>query len=674
LAQQVLMEGFWEAMYPPLRRMRARQGALQFMAERLTQETQNATPGPGDDEVIGHAIEVIKNLQGFTMEAMGEEAPVLSGLRKALEDAQRKAPRSEPVEAPAEEAHPAAPAQAADDAEESTLDQAEAPAPEQVGHEEAQGSLVEALQQNPTPLLIDVKRPIPGENPAGEDISYNDDFQEVKDQIDQISSVNPEGVDFEDIVEKCQMLLGQKAKDLRVSTYLALALARTEGYRGIAEGLLAQQVLMEGFWEAMYPPLRRMRARQGALQFMAERLSQETQTMTPTLADTEAIAGALDVVKQVQDFTMEAMGEDAPVLSGLRKALEDAQRKIPKPAAPAPPKPAATPKPETTVQAQGASVATSAPSSTAPALAAPETATEAVGAVLKMSRFIREQDPTNPIAYRLARIALWDPLLAEPANEKGKTLFADLAPHRLQYLNTLVEEANWDTLLTVAENTYGEAPYHFLLDLQRFVVMAMNGLGESYQAAKEAVLLETAVLLKRLPALLRFTFIDGLNFADPATQFWVEDVVAPVLASGGGGTDAGEDKALADQYEQAKKLAAEGKLSEALGVLQAGARQDGSRRSRFFRRFYMAQLCLQGNQPLVACSLLEELDREMERVALATWDAGVALDVWTHLHRSYEMLKGREDIPQESLGERARQVFAKICQVDVTRALKDSTS
>jgi type VI secretion system protein VasJ len=265
-------------------------------------------------------------------------------------------------------------------------------------------------------------------------------------------------------------------------------------------------------------------------------------------------------------------------------------------------------------------------------------------------------------------------LLAEPANEKGQTLFEDLAAHRLQYLNTLVEETNWDTLLTVAENTFGEAPYHFLLDLQRFVVMAMNGLGESYQAARQAVLLETAVLLKRLPGMLRFTFRDGLNFADPATQFWVEDVVAPVLASGDGGTDAGDDKVLADQYDQAKKLAAEGKLSEALGVLQEGARQDGSRRSRFFRRFYMAQLCLQGNKPLVACSLLEALDKEIERFALAAWDRDVALDVWTHLHRSYEMLKGQEDVPQESLRERARQVFAKLCQVDVTRALKDSAS
>jgi type VI secretion system protein VasJ len=173
-----------------------------------------------------------------------------------------------------------------------------------------------ALKDKLTPLLEDVSRPISGDDPVGEDISYDDDFQALKDVIDQISSVNPEGVDYDYIAATSQRLLGQKSKDLRVSTYLALALAKTEGYRGLLEGLLAQKLLMEGFWEVMYPPLRRMRARQGALQFMAERLTQETQTMTPELDDKEAIAGALDVLKDVQGFTMEAMGEEAPMLSG----------------------------------------------------------------------------------------------------------------------------------------------------------------------------------------------------------------------------------------------------------------------------------------------------------------------------------------------------------------------
>ncbi|HMB89415.1 MAG TPA: type VI secretion system protein TssA, partial [Rhodothermales bacterium] len=475
--------------------------------------------------------------------------------------------------------------------------------------------------------------------------------------------------------ETCQMLLGQKAKDLRVSTYLAMALARTEGFRGILEGLRAQEVLVEGYWEAMHPALRRMRARGNAFQFMVERLTEAAEEQEPTAGDKEAIEGALEVLQSVQAFTMEAMGEDAPVLSRLKKALEAALRKVPKPKPAAPPTPAAPtatasqPSPAATAQAPATA---SHAATSAPAVAEPQSATDALGSVMTLAGFIHEQAPTNPSAYRLARTVRWDALQEEPNNQQGKTMLEDLAPHRLTYLNNLVEEADWATLLNVAENTFKELPYHFLLGLQRFVVMAMDGLGAPYQAAKEAVLIETAMLLKRIPGLPRLTFMNGLPFADNATQFWIEQTVEPVLASGKGegGMSEGDDKVLAEQHDEAKKLFAEGKLREALGVLQTGARQDGSPRSRFPRRFYMALLCMQGNQPVIACPMLEDLDQEIERYSLASWEPDLALEVWTHLHRCYELLKGDENAPQDGIDDRARRIFAKICQIDVTRALK----
>jgi type VI secretion system protein VasJ len=198
----------------------------------------------------------------------------------------------------------------------------------------------------------------------------------------------------------------------------------------------------------------------------------------------------------------------------------------------------------------------------------------------------------------------------------------------------------------------------------------MDGLGADYQAAKEAVLVETALFLKRVPELTRLTFMEGMPFADPATQFWIEQAIAPVLAAGDGDGGGVDDKVLADQYDEAKKLFSEGKLAEALGVLQDGAKQDGSPRSRFQRRYYMALLCMQGNQPLIACSMLEGLDQEIEQYALDHWEPHRALEVWTQLHRCYSLLKGKEEIAQEGLADRARRVLAKISQIDVTHALK----
>jgi type VI secretion system protein VasJ len=223
----------------------------------------------------------------------------------------------------------------------------------------------------------------------------------------------------------------------------------------------------------------------------------------------------------------------------------------------------------------------------------------------------------------------------------------------------------------VAEDTFRELPYYFLLDLQRFVVTAMDGLGAAYQPAKQVVLYETALFINRLPGVPRLAFINGMPFADPATQYWLEQTVEPVLASGSGaGPSAEDDKALAGQHDEAKKLFAEGDLGGALRVLQEGRQQDGSPRSRFRRHFYMAQLCMLGNQAALACSILENLDAEIEKYSLHAWEPALALEVWNHLYRCYDVLRGAEEGVQDGLDARARRVFGKISQVDVTQALK----
>lgn len=535
-----------------------------------------------------------------------------------------------------------------------------------------------SLEEKLTPLLKEVACPISEDNPAGEDITYDDDFLALKDEIDQISSVNPEGVDYDGIVETCCALLGKKSKDLRVSTYLAMALGRTQGYRGVWEGLLAQKLLVDAFWEALYPPMRRMRARKNAFQFMAERLVYVVAEGHPSAEDRAALEGALAVLQEVQGFVVEAMGEDAPVLSGLRKALDDALRKAPRPASPA-----ATPVAE--AEPPPASKPVSAPQRAEPpwqaaslvppsvAAAEPQSDTEALEQVLKVAAFLRAQNPASAFSYRLARCVLWDAVVTDPTNEQGRTLLEDLAPHRLTYLDTLVGEADWAALLKEAEDIFKEPPYHFVLDLQRFVVTAMDGLGAAYQLAKQAVLYETALLVKRLPGLLRLTFMEGMPFADPATQFWIEQTVEPVLGSGSAeGPSGEEDQALAGEYDAAKKLFSEGDLGAALRLLQDGLEQDNAPRNRFRRRFYMALLCMQGNQPAIACPILENLDAEIDTYSLHAWEPALALEVWNHLYRCYEVLRSAEGASQDGLDERARRVFAKISQVDVTQALKAS--
>lgn len=528
-----------------------------------------------------------------------------------------------------------------------------------------------------SPLLEEVVGPITESNPVGDDVSYDDDFLSLKDEVDQLSSVNPEAVDDGRILERCRLILGRKSKDLRVATYMALALARIGGYRGIEEGLLGLKLLVETYWEPMYPPLNRMRARQNALQFAAERLSETLPGLKPAAGDREAIENSLQAVKELQAHVVELMGDFAPVLSGLGRALEDANRKIPKEA----PKEAAKRAPKLDSEKQDAvsslpdshsSAGESSPTdgpSTSPQMPSINTESDALEQVLKLAGFIREQKPFDPVPYRLARCALWDAIAVEPNNEDRKTFLENPPPHRMTYLNSLFDAQEWPTLLEEAESAFREAPFHFWLDLQRFIVGAMGGLGGEYEQAKDCVLLETAVLLKRVSSLPQLTFVDGTPFADPKTKFWLEEAVAPVLTSESSHS-AKEDEKLEARFREAGKHAAAGKLPAAIHVLQDGLHQDGTRRGRFLLRLAMARMCMQANKPAVASPILENLESEIEALTLHEWEPALALEVWSQLHQCYGMLNSDEAGFQDHLEEKAQRVFARICHVDPARALE----
>ena len=110
---------------------------------------------------------------------------------------------------------------------------------------------------------------LPGENPCGSDISYDDQYLQIKAEIDRL-----EQTDYGMLAQTSRELLTQKSKDLRVAGYLVVALFYTRGTAGMAEGLVAVELLVRSFWDCLYPTLERPAARRNALQFLTDRLSQ----------------------------------------------------------------------------------------------------------------------------------------------------------------------------------------------------------------------------------------------------------------------------------------------------------------------------------------------------------------------------------------------------------------
>lgn len=513
--------------------------------------------------------------------------------------------------------------------------------------------------RNLSPLLQAVRAPISDANPVGGDVKYEDSFQQLKSEVDKLQSASGEA-DFERIVELGKKVLTEQSKDLTAAAFLGIGLVRTAGIEGIAESVDVARLLCETYWDDLYPPTRRMAARKNALQLLIDRSHEWLEPQKPKRGDEEMLTRARDSYKTLQALAMEQMDEHAPVVSKMTNLLEAKLRAVPKIPTPTPP----------------AGDGTASPGAAAPTAAAPGAPTElrspanAADAVMAAAAFLHGHDKADPAPFRLARALQWGGLLAAPPDENGQTRIPPFVEQRKSFLDGLLTRAQFADLVSEAEETFREQP--FWLDLQRYIVTALDALGAPLAPARDGVVEDVVGLIRRFPALPALTFDDGTPFADAATREWIEMRIRPALSGGGEGVPSlstgGEASAVDEAYAEARTHLAAGDLDAAVASLGEGT--DASGRDRFRRRFYLASLCLRGGRPAVARPVLESLAAEIDAHRLDAWDPALALEVWTTLHGCYAALQraaASEDKP--SLQQAADRVFDKICAAQPGRAL-----
>jgi type VI secretion system protein ImpA len=134
------------------------------------------------------------------------------------------------------------------------------------------------------PLREDILAPIPGDNPSGIDLRYDnkllihDKIKEARRQDDDLAQgaweTERKTANFPLVIKIAQDALATVSKDLQVAAWLTEALLQTERYAGLRQGLDLTLNLMTTFWDTVYPVIedgdREMRAT--PLQWIGDRL------------------------------------------------------------------------------------------------------------------------------------------------------------------------------------------------------------------------------------------------------------------------------------------------------------------------------------------------------------------------------------------------------------------
>lgn len=518
------------------------------------------------------------------------------------------------------------------------------------------------------PLLA----PIPGANPAGADVSYDTDFETIKAEIDKLSSVDNSEPAWSKIQDLGTMLLSQKGKDLRVVSWMGVAKVKTQNWPGFADALILYETLARTFWDTMYPEARRARARVNAFAWMADMMHQHLVSKDVVFADGDAIRAADEVLKDLDQLMAEKLGDAYTGPGQLRSLMRDKVRAIPEP----PQAATETQAGETTTAEGSAPVAQAASGPVAPTSV--EGVPDAAGAsghlLVQCAALLRNADPARAWGYKLQRWGTWIAIEDPPPAEDGRTYIPSPGEGTHKQLDDLRDAQNWLELLNTAEAMTSE--YIFWLDPHRFVALALDGLGPKFAAAREMVGREVTYFVARMPAVPTLTFSDGMAFADPATQTWLEEE-GRKWGSGGGGSAAAaaisaEDEEVANRLAEARKMASEGRLADGLAIALALADRAADARMRFRSRLVVGKMALDGSKPELARAMLEHLMGDVERFGLETWEPAICATLYSYLlTATREVIRAKGGSPD--LVAKEQHLFDKLCRLDPASAIKLST-
>ncbi|KGW81315.1 type VI secretion system protein TssA [Burkholderia pseudomallei] len=408
--------------------------------------------------------------------------------------------------------------------------------------------------------------------PAGADVRADARFDALHAELAKLASPGASGqVDWRAATHLAAELLRERGKDLLVGCYLAGALLQTGGAAGLRCGLEIVGDLVERHWDAMSPPVSRMRARRGALQWLVDRvdamhdagaaacggacsaelvaqlraaarridaLLAERDDDAPTMRAVHAFAERLPVevvevveVAEAADVaetaeTAETAEADAHGSTGgpaAEIAIAAAEQALIDPAGRAAPS-AGT---DTNANADAAGQ----PARLDEAAGRERALADALAQLHCVATAFAQADWADARGFRLRRVACWSSVCALPETdaENGRTRIAAPSASIVGAAKSIDGDGEPVAAVRFAE-AHAQA-FPLWLDLQRIAARALARAGGDGADARREV--ETAVraLLARLPGLDALTFADGTPFADDATRAWLGELGAPVVAA-----------------------------------------------------------------------------------------------------------------------------------------------
>ncbi|KGT95615.1 type VI secretion protein [Erwinia typographi] len=492
--------------------------------------------------------------------------------------------------------------------------------------------------------------PVPGASAVGEDPGYDDDFQQMREEVNKLS-----GADSELVCRLAEKLLTNTAKDIRVASYYCWAKLHREGESGLADGLALLAGLLERYGAQLHP--QRARSRKAALEWLAGSRMVDSLSLYPEVVRKDALhtVGALLVIMQWVDGEPD---ETRPQLNGLFSALEYRLMKSGGVDAVVPQNASDTPSFSSAINGH------------APELSRVTSGQELLAQGRTLTAYLQEQPGGWLPAHHLMKSLRHDTLQELPAMAgDGRTRIEPPKADQRALLKRLYLQQSWGEILEQADSLFSRGANHLWLDLQWYIHQGLLKSGQNTLA--DIIAADLKGLLTRLQGLETLAFNDGTPFADEVTLNWIQQGVMETAGSWGCEittvADSCGDNDILQLEPEAVALADSEGTDAALNWLQ-NRPGIASERQKWLLRLLMARVAEQYGKNELAMHLLGELDTQAGGVTLDKWEPGLLFEVRARRLKLLRMKAGRSEADKARLSPLMEQLLAGLISLDPVRA------
>jgi type VI secretion system protein VasJ len=493
--------------------------------------------------------------------------------------------------------------------------------------------------------------PINDSDACGINAKYESDYEALESEIAKSQSLTNDSTDWDNVAAYCKNILSGISKDFPTACYYAYALTLKSGYQGMLDGFTLLEKISETYWDNMFPPVKRLRARQNSAQWLIEKTAAYLESNEPKDADFSIIAALASTVKNVDFFLAEKMTDNAPNFADLNRPLKRL-REIAKTQVKAQPavveqaaQPVAQPAtktdaveeiiPSTDVQSNeeppvSQPVAAKPAAPVAKKQSVPATTVEPVGDIQsdqdakkafkqaqdilkKLASYHAQVKASDPKRFRYSRMALWGSLDKLPPAKEGKTQLPAPPADKLKKVIELYEANEFLECIELAEKSADKMPYWF--DGNRYIILSLDALGAEYEKAKMALEIELREFMKRVPKIIDLQYSNAEPFVSDTCKNWLESLNDTT----NGAASSGSEDHMAPAIADAKKLALAGKLADAFDLLNEQPAK--TKRDKFKIKMACAELACLNGQVKVGIPMLERLVDEVRTLTVADWES-----------------------------------------------------